>query len=986
MKRVIAVIIGLCLGSLMAQNNQMKMGMNIGSLNYWSSGAPFTDVMTSASELITFTVNVSGWNTQVLDQIPRDSAGYPTELPVSVNGASTGVRFLINNSYSGEYHVTFEGEGDINWSVDHEERGGNHYITLTGEGGHKWLNITRSTAGNHLRGFKIIPVAYENNPENEIPLFREEFLSGLRPFKTLRFMNWTATNNSLSEDWDKRTQVYHYSQGRGYDNNNQAAGIAIEHAIALANELQVDAWFCIPHKANREYITKFAELVKEQLDPNLKVYIEYSNELWNWIFQQSHYATGNAAEGESDVTVGLEAVSMKYCNTLDGCHPEKDAYLMARTFTIWEEVWASERSRLITVAAVQGGWPGNTGRVLEYLFNDDGVGADAVSPTAYFGFGEEQHNYWNSLEPSSVTAEMIIDAVDSLYESHTGRFVDAHKKYADDFGMEYIIYEGGQHMQPWRQGEWDYNQAVWDAQVHPKMYDLYIKNLQRHIDAGVSLFTAFSYVGGRESQYGSWGHLESLGQLNAGDLKGEAPKYQALLDSPMLIPESGAVMSSSSEIIVESSGAIEVSSVEQSSNEEILPINKKIFYIGHSLMNTTIPVFVNYIAEDAGDENSYGYQIIPGSPLKWNWNNDGSNSYNDEGYGAAFASGTFTDVVMTEALELQSHITYSQTYEYAYKFDSLAKEGNPEVQAYMFESWHCIFSGVEGSECYENNQTVPWRDRLQSDLPVWELIADSVAGLSSGKPMLMIPGGQTMAALYDSLALGVVPGRSSHDEFFSDDIHPNNDGWYMIAMLYYSVLYKKSPLELTDTIYNVYGGIAHTVEPALGRKLREIAWHTACNYEPLGIACEESTERPSSNEAESSETAVSSEDQISSVVELSSNDCSQQSELSNSSEVQNEESVSSYDVSSSGGVPGAISSSSDCEKSSDATARLYVQKKTPVQSLTREGFHNLMQSGRPFLIIRPDGQAEYLFAVDAEYLSDGIYFISTSSGLYRYHK
>jgi hypothetical protein len=41
---------------------------------------------------------------------------------------------------------------------------------------------------------------------------------------------------------------------------------------------------------------------------------------------------------------------------------------------------------------------------------------------------------------------------------------------------------------------------------------------------------AFSYVGQRESKYGSWGHLESLDQLNQ-NLMQVAPKYQALLDA-----------------------------------------------------------------------------------------------------------------------------------------------------------------------------------------------------------------------------------------------------------------------------------------------------------------------------------------------------------------------------------------------------------------------------------------------------------------------
>jgi len=77
-----------------------------------------------------------------------------------------------------------------------------------------------------------------------------------------------------------------------------------------------------------------------------------------------------------------------------------------------------------------------------------------------------------------------------------------------------------------------YNQSVWDAQIHPKMYDLYMRNFRKHVDTNVDckLFMAFSYVSERESRWGSWGHLESLQQVGATDYMDIAPKYQALLD------------------------------------------------------------------------------------------------------------------------------------------------------------------------------------------------------------------------------------------------------------------------------------------------------------------------------------------------------------------------------------------------------------------------------------------------------------------------
>ena len=496
-------------------NGSMSMGMNTGSVNYYNPTLVFTDVMKASSKMLTFTIGTREWNSGVLASIPVDSNGWPLELPYNTNGKATGVRILLNNRYKGEYIVTWDGDGEITWNVPHKRINGVHYITLSGFGNNVWISLTKSTPGNHIRNIRIFPQEYEAT--GVYPIFNGDFLSGLKPFETSRFMDWMETNDSKEEHWSKRKLKDYYTQ---------AGGISIDYAIELANQLQSNVWFNIPHKASDDYITNFAKLVKQKLDTNLNVYIEFSNELWNWQFTQSKYVLNNApGHADSYVSEGLSALGAAGKN-----HPEKDAYMMARTFKIWEEVWADERNRLIAVAAVQAAWAGNTDRILDYLFNVDGVSADALAATAYLNFTTEDHERWNSMDPSDVTAQMVIDAASRNYDKSTAVNADKQVVLARQYNIDYIIYEGGQHMQPHKQQDWGYNHAVWDAQIHPKMYDLYVKNLQKHLDIDTTLFVAFSYVSERKSKYGSWGHLEKLGQLKSNDLKSIAPKYQALVD------------------------------------------------------------------------------------------------------------------------------------------------------------------------------------------------------------------------------------------------------------------------------------------------------------------------------------------------------------------------------------------------------------------------------------------------------------------------
>ena len=58
-------------------------------------------------------------------------------------------------------------------------------------------------------------------------------------------------------------------------------GIAPEYLVELANEMHADAWICLPHMAQDDYISGLGAFVHNNLNPSLHVYVEWSNEVWN---------------------------------------------------------------------------------------------------------------------------------------------------------------------------------------------------------------------------------------------------------------------------------------------------------------------------------------------------------------------------------------------------------------------------------------------------------------------------------------------------------------------------------------------------------------------------------------------------------------------------------------------------------------------------------------------------------------------------------
>ncbi|NJN99194.1 MAG: hypothetical protein HC875_36435, partial [Anaerolineales bacterium] len=64
--------------------------------------------------------------------------------------------------------------------------------------------------------------------------------------------------------------------------------------IRLANDTGAEPWFTLPHQADDDYVRRFAQMVHADLRADLRAWMEYSNEVWNFSFQQAHWAEEQA--------------------------------------------------------------------------------------------------------------------------------------------------------------------------------------------------------------------------------------------------------------------------------------------------------------------------------------------------------------------------------------------------------------------------------------------------------------------------------------------------------------------------------------------------------------------------------------------------------------------------------------------------------------------------------------------------------------------
>jgi len=269
-----------------------------------------------------------------------------------------------------------------------------------------------------------------------------------------------------------------------------------------------------------------------------------------------------------------------------------------------------------------------------------------------------------------------------------------------------------------------------------------------------------------------------------------------------------------------------------------LPANAqtKTYFLGHSLVNFDMPTMVNGLSQAAGKAYNYNVQVGIGANLNWQWNNP--NSAQGDVWDTTLVNGGFSHFILTEALPLVNHLTWSDTYGYADSFYRYAVQHNPGVKFYIYETWHCTTSGTPVGCDWDDHDDQPWRTRLTTDLPLWEGIADSLLAEHPGQSIFLAPAGQALAMLFDSIAAGKAAGVNDILYFFEDNIHLNDKGNYLVACVMFAVIHGQSPEGLPNQLYLGWGGPYDAPSPELAGVLQRIAWRTVCQYPRDGVACQ----------------------------------------------------------------------------------------------------------------------------------------------------
>jgi hypothetical protein len=379
---------------------------------------------------------------------------------------------------------------------------------------------------------KLTGYCTEPAPGEPEPRWHPKYLEHLRsdPGRVLRFMAFLDINGIADggpatwEDCLAPTVTVARLVGVSPSNyvrhelttSKYKCGTPYEWLVDLANTSGKDAWLQVPHTATMDHVAHLATLAAAKLDPGLRAWFEFSNELWNSAGPYLPQYDAARAEG------ALYGKSQGWGS----------GHLQGRALQAFENAWyqaGGTDDRLINVVS---------GFALGPAYNADVIaGAAAVSPTlpevlaitTYFGASLTNVLYdlpyvsGNPGEPVYLEARERIRH--AIYDNQAAWA--ANGKLCTEQGLAMVAYEGGSHLLATGHGDWNVPRdaafMTFLANLHkyPVMADLYREHWALWAAEGGRTASLFVDISGY-SYWGYWGAKEDVAEPTA-----RSPRWRA---------------------------------------------------------------------------------------------------------------------------------------------------------------------------------------------------------------------------------------------------------------------------------------------------------------------------------------------------------------------------------------------------------------------------------------------------------------------------
>ncbi len=531
-----------------------KLGINVGGVGKMTTSVPFTDIFKISRGW--FTSCEFDWragvpidpgctkkkslNSQEQDLLQLDGNGWvrtlpaPNESPIFTSVTSTWK--LSKHFPTGRYVVLYDGEGVMKITGDLRmgyQRPGHIEFDLLSPKRNLKLQITRTDPrrnGNYIRNIRIVPKAYESTYQRQV--FNPDYIARIREMHALRFMPWSNPRGNNAVEWNQRATI-------GTSHYTGENGVPAERMVDLANAINATPWLSIPYQASDDYMQQYARMVKNRLRKDQKVYVEFSNEVWNTIFPAATYAARKAdklwkfpypkvPQGKRRVLLAANWYAMR---SVQMCQ-------------IFKKEFGGQRNRVICAVGSLNSVPWVGKEILDCPLwkaaNGCGRHVDAYGIGPYFGDyiarkeNRETVKSWtrdgdggkSRLFQEILHGGMVKNSPEGGAMSLLRTQIAQNKALADKYNLQLVAYEAGQHLIRFDPPHTVKDPAVLNlfmtAQKDPRMRTAYQQYLKAWQQGGGGLILHYYGIGEPEPK-NFFSMLDHLHQPST-------PKYLALMD------------------------------------------------------------------------------------------------------------------------------------------------------------------------------------------------------------------------------------------------------------------------------------------------------------------------------------------------------------------------------------------------------------------------------------------------------------------------
>lgn len=461
-----------------------QLGANPPPINDYSRTHVYVDLVKQARR---FGTAATPWDEKAL----LGADGWPIgDFGVFLMTGQAGV-----SGIAGIYNVIFEGQATVTPVASQAqvravrrdtERNTTTVQIEVPEGGDQ-LALAFTQTGPGIKNLRVIRPGYDADAP---PLFTRAFLEHIQRFKTLRFMDWLRTNNNPVTSWASRTDP----EKVRYASRN---GVPWEHIIELAKITGQDIWINIPAEADDQYVLELARMLKAELPAQARIYVEYSNEVWNSQFKQ-HATNWELARAEVSQNPNSPLV---YDGSQD---PNQWGYrrIAKRAKEIsdlFRRVYgdAAMMSTIRPVFGTQVVNPYATNLGLSFIASVYGPPANyfyAMAAAPNFNLGPDQKR-------EGLGTDAVLQAMErSVSELPKVNQFEPNLAMASWYGLPWLAYEGGSDT--FGDGSIP---AKASANMDPRMEDICKRYLNTWYSQGGGLFMWFNAGAGNwNTPYGAW--------------------------------------------------------------------------------------------------------------------------------------------------------------------------------------------------------------------------------------------------------------------------------------------------------------------------------------------------------------------------------------------------------------------------------------------------------------------------------------------------